>query len=329
MMVRGFLIVLLSLVSCTLYAQVNVPAPQASLHQFHGQFCPVYKQSGNEKERTELFQKFIYHQPRLAKNVGGHISGWQGHVENIITSGEGQINGVVIVSDLDGIKIRYSHFSDDETLHESVLNSLEQLTEGDPVLFSGSFFKTETFYSVVDTSKKAFICSPDYKIQLEAIKTDPKGFNKKEHSEDDASKKKPVGLSFNIGLGIGTHDAAGVLSLSYHITDSDILTLRRAKTNEWLSGVTSHDIGLLYGRGYTTPNFHASISVGIALMGGHKTYLLSDNINNKLEPQPSIPVEGQIFLLTDGKFGFGLYGFANINPKRHFAGLTVAVKLRF
>lgn len=86
-----------------------------------------------------------------------------------------------------------------------------------------------------------------------------------------------------------------------------------------------HDAGLLLGPVLRSGRTHVSLGTGIAWVGGERQGAGGDPV-----PQPStagLPLEAQLFVRPLGSVGIGVYGFANWNRERSFAGAAAAVQL--
>lgn len=131
----------------------------------------------------------------------------------------------------------------------------------------------------------------------------------------------------NAGIGVGSPGMAGIVSTSYQFSGSNLLTLRGAVTGE-IFGDEFWDIGLLYGQATTAQDYHASISAGIAVMGGSRSTggLFSDTPRNVITRQFGFPIEGLLFWHPSKFIGLGLSGFANINGERSFTGLAFSLQ---
>jgi hypothetical protein len=126
------------------------------------------------------------------------------------------------------------------------------------------------------------------------------------------------------GLGAGSHDFAGHLNLSYQ-TGANLFSFRTAGT----AGIFSDgfgDLALLYGRATRAPaRYQASAALGIAVADGCEGGGLGGCRN-----KPSVigfPVETQVSWRPSRFLGVGLYGFADINHLRSFAGVTLGIQL--
>jgi hypothetical protein len=126
------------------------------------------------------------------------------------------------------------------------------------------------------------------------------------------------------GLGAGTEDFAGHLSVSYQ-TGANLFSLRTAAT----AGIFSEgfgDVALLYGRATRAlKRYQASLARGVAVADGCDAGGLGG-----CRDRPSVlgfPVEAQAFWRPSKVFGIGLYGFADINHLQSFAGVTLGIQL--
>lgn len=132
----------------------------------------------------------------------------------------------------------------------------------------------------------------------------------------------------NAGIGVGTPDLAGIASASYQFSGSNLLSLRGTVAGE-IFGDELWDIGLLYGRATTAQDYHASISAGLAVMGGSRSSggLFSDTPREEISRQIGFPIGGQLLWLPSRFIGLGLSGFANLNEERSFAGLAFSLQI--
>ncbi len=91
------------------------------------------------------------------------------------------------------------------------------------------------------------------------------------------------------------------------------------------------EVGLLYGRGTGSRNWHGSISAGPSLA----ILEVRERDDEFLEPsfetdhKLGIALGTQIFWRLNNSFGVGLYGFGNINSVEHLLGATINVQLLF
>lgn len=128
----------------------------------------------------------------------------------------------------------------------------------------------------------------------------------------------------NAGLGVGTLGGAGIASTSYQF-GLHLLSIRGAVTFEIL-GDDFWDIGMLYGLATSKQNYHASISSGMAVMGGSRSAGFFEQ-SEVISRQIGFPLEGQLFWWPSNVFGLGLNGFVNLNMEQTFAGLTLTLQL--
>lgn len=83
---------------------------------------------------------------------------------------------------------------------------------------------------------------------------------------------------------------------------------------------TAWDIGVLYGRIAKASYGFASISGGVSIVGG-----LRAEEGSFLNA--GIPIEGQLFWTPTSLVGVGIYGFANLNKERSFAGALLCIQI--
>jgi hypothetical protein len=133
-----------------------------------------------------------------------------------------------------------------------------------------------------------------------------------------------VGLSY--GINFSTQMKRGLISIRYIYNEEMIFLNLQPKESV-------RDIGALYGRLAKRPYGFASISGGISCVSGvHRGVFenLSDHSFN-YEKKPyvtfGIPLESQLFWTPSPFIGFGIYGFANINPEKSFYGGLFCIQL--
>lgn len=126
------------------------------------------------------------------------------------------------------------------------------------------------------------------------------------------------------GVGAGSNDFAGHFNISYQ-SGASLFSLRVAGTAGIFSDGFS-DVALLYGRATRAPErYQASVALGLAVADGCTGSGLGGCRN-----RPSVfglPLETQVFWRPSKFFGMGLYGFADINHLRSFAGVTLGIQL--
>ena len=130
---------------------------------------------------------------------------------------------------------------------------------------------------------------------------------------------------FGIGLGAGSEDFAGNLHGSYQF-GANLISVRNAAT----AGIFDDgfgDFALLYGRA-TKPSgrrHHASAAIGIGVADGCRGGGLGGC--QDVSAVVGLPIEAQLFWRPGSLVGVGLYGFANFNAARSFAGLTLGLQI--
>jgi hypothetical protein len=128
-----------------------------------------------------------------------------------------------------------------------------------------------------------------------------------------------------VGLGAGSEDFAGTLNGSYQF-GGNLLSLRASAT-AGLFDDGFGDYALLYGRA-TPPagkRYHASAALGLAIVQGCEGGGLGGCRN--VSDVVGVPIELQLFWRPGSLVGLGLYGFANFNEQRSFAGMTLGLQL--
>lgn len=80
------------------------------------------------------------------------------------------------------------------------------------------------------------------------------------------------------------------------------------------------DIGALYGRIAKASWGLASISGGVGIVG-----VSAQQENSSLHL--GIPMEGQLFWTPTSMLGIGIYGFANLNSEKSFAGVLFCLQI--
>lgn len=119
----------------------------------------------------------------------------------------------------------------------------------------------------------------------------------------------------NLGLGLSSRFA----SFSYQIPNH-LFSLRYSFDSKFLGSEEDWDVGLLYGKVLTNGKIYTAFSAGLSVVG--------EGFGSEPDQETSytggIPLEGQIFWRPSKVVGFGLYGFANINPQHSFAGLALS-----
>jgi hypothetical protein len=128
------------------------------------------------------------------------------------------------------------------------------------------------------------------------------------------------------GLGAGSEDFAGSFNASYQFGAS-LISLRAAGTAGLYDDGFS-DYAVLYGRA-TRPSagrYQVSAAVGLGLVSGCEIDGWLAGCSD-VSTVVGLPLEVQAFWRPGSLIGLGLYGFANLNDARSFAGLTLGLQL--
>ena len=129
------------------------------------------------------------------------------------------------------------------------------------------------------------------------------------------------------GLGEGNPGVSGGISLSYR-KGSNLFTIRAVETSEfelYLWGYTGPldevwDVGVLYGRITKSDRGMASLSGGVGIVG-------ASDYGRAASHRAGIPIEAQLFWIASDRLGLGIYGFANVNSDRSFAGALFCLQI--
>jgi hypothetical protein len=128
------------------------------------------------------------------------------------------------------------------------------------------------------------------------------------------------------GLGVGSEDFGGNLNTSYQF-GANLVSFRVASSAGLFDdGFT--DYALLYGRATrgAEERHMLSAALGMAVVDGCE----SDGFLGGCQGVSTViglPLEIQAFWRPGKVVGLGLYGFANLNKSRSFAGLTVSLQV--
>lgn len=137
-------------------------------------------------------------------------------------------------------------------------------------------------------------------------------------AQTPASSSSPLRRTWvRFGVGLGTYGeeaGAGILNLSHqrggHLFSARYSTVFQVLGDSWI------DLGLLYGRAFSGPVVHASLSAGPA-------YVYDDD---EYEETAGLAVQGQAYLaIPYVPFGLSLGGIGNLNSEKFFAGVTFGV----
>jgi hypothetical protein len=128
------------------------------------------------------------------------------------------------------------------------------------------------------------------------------------------------------GLGVGSEDFAGDAGVSYQ--HGIHLFSFRVAASAGLFDDQFSDIALLYGRATRTARdrYRAGAAIGLAAVDGCVGGSLFGDCQHR-RTVVGLPLEAQLAWLPATFLGFGLYGFADFNRTRSFAGVTLSVQL--
>ncbi|MEI7421716.1 MAG: hypothetical protein WCK18_06465 [Prolixibacteraceae bacterium] len=133
-----------------------------------------------------------------------------------------------------------------------------------------------------------------------------------------------VGPSF--GINFSSQIKKGLLSIRF-IYNEEMVFLRMSPKQ------SVSDFGVLYGRIAKIPLGFVSLSGGISRVFGEQRGAFQNlsnytfNYEQKTFSTFGIPLESQLFWTPSSVIGFGIYGFANINPEKSFFGGLFCIQL--
>jgi hypothetical protein len=131
------------------------------------------------------------------------------------------------------------------------------------------------------------------------------------------------------GLGVGSEDFAGTAGISYQ-RGAHLFSLRVAGTAGLFEDGFG-DVALLYGRASRVADtrYRLGAAAGVSAADGCVEEGSGSLFGGCQDRQTVIgfPLEAQLTWLPAEFFGIGLYGFADLNRTRSFAGLTLSVQL--
>jgi hypothetical protein len=152
-------------------------------------------------------------------------------------------------------------------------------------------------------------------------------------------------INLGVGFGGGAPNAnkdtdvstvAANASVSYQF-GANLISLRSAETTNsdgfflFVTGefTSAKDIALLYGRSTKSPGSQASIAAGIGFVEiTRQDFILFFPISEiKTERATGLALESQLFVQPASFLGLGLYGYANLNSKNSFYGVTLSLRL--
>jgi hypothetical protein len=131
------------------------------------------------------------------------------------------------------------------------------------------------------------------------------------------------------GLGVGSEDYAGTAGISYQ-RGAHLFSLRVAGTAGPFDDGFG-DVALLYGRASRAADsrYRLGAAAGVSAADGCVTEG-SGSVFGSCQDRPTVigfPLEAHVTWLPAAFFGIGLYGFADLNRTRSFAGVTLSIQL--
>jgi hypothetical protein len=131
------------------------------------------------------------------------------------------------------------------------------------------------------------------------------------------------------GLGAGSEDFSGSATIAYQ-HGAHLFSLRAAAT-AGLFDDGFGDVALLYGRATRNPDsrYHAGAALGLAVVDGCESPG-EGSVFGGCDDRGTViglPLEARVAWLPASFLGVGLYGFADFNRVRSFAGVTASVQL--
>lgn len=136
-------------------------------------------------------------------------------------------------------------------------------------------------------------------------------------------------LGVGVGFASSPADLAGYLGVTvqrghhvFAVRNSTVVSFLGAIFNGFGDSTDTEvsDVGLLYGRARPSGSFHAAVAAGLGVAtvrggaGGTRRHL-------------TVPLEGRLGWRPTGVVGLVLVGFASINARRSFGGLTLGLEL--
>ena len=159
----------------------------------------------------------------------------------------------------------------------------------------------------------------------------------KAYVQHDTSDTKPTLAWLNLGLGIySSQGLSGGISVSGCFRNS-LVSVRYVNNSEFTLfknlDETVWDLGILYGTSAKASYGMASISGGIALVGGVRRGkllargFLSEEYEAVKFSAVGFSIESQLFWTPDPSLGVGIYAFGNINGEQSFAGALLCLQI--
>ncbi len=165
----------------------ETPAPVAKAlgspdqNKFHASlagFKEKYGQAETEIKKSAVFREMVAF---ITSHVrGGTVTNWEGKLDKLKTTEGGKEIFLTIESDTDGITVEYktwnNRLSDMNSgsmikLNSAVYKQLENLKEGDKVVFNGSFISdAKRGFQQGNMTESSVVRSPEFIIRFSSIK---------------------------------------------------------------------------------------------------------------------------------------------------------------
>ena len=139
------------------------------------------------------------------------------------------------------------------------------------------------------------------------------------------------GSTFGLAAGLGTSFQIddNLLSARFVYNEEPDLFTPTPRENVW-------DVGVLYGRTLQLRRFSLSASGGISLVGGTKRgrhlgtkgeFFTTEVYESTSLSTVGFPIAAEVFVAPFSFFGVGIYGFANLNSTKSFAGVLLSIQI--
>jgi len=129
------------------------------------------------------------------------------------------------------------------------------------------------------------------------------------------------------GLGEDDGGVSGGIGFSYR-SGGNLFSFRAVGNSEFKLDLWGYsgppdkvwDVGVLYGRITKSDRGMASLSGGVGIVG-------ASDYGRATSHRVGIPIEAQLFWIASDRLGLGIYGFANVNSDRSFAGALFCLQI--
>lgn len=156
--------------------EIGVP-DQITFHKNLKYFEQKYDEASNEMQKSKVYRELREFLRSYLKD--GRFKNWEGVIKRIGTTEGGSLVYIEIFSDLENKEIEYktwnNQLSDMFTnsmikLNSSVYKQLENLNEGDAVIFSGSFITdSQRGFKEASILEENVVKNPEYIIKFYSI----------------------------------------------------------------------------------------------------------------------------------------------------------------